>query len=272
MANPVPELQQPTNKSIIELFSLELIPDLHFAKTAMTPTYSQSGTTITVSQNGHGMPVGTIIPLNFTSGNAIDGIYTIQTESTNEFTVTATVSQTTSGNLTMNVNQTPTVPVVYLFHSGNNMKDSTDIVWQSNTYTKFPCEATGFKYSGKGTLPRPNIIFSNLLGSITTILQLVNETTPFIDLQGAKVTRRRTLVRFLDEVNFPSNVNPYKAGSVDPTAELPQEIYFIDKKSIENRDIVQFEMVSSFDLSGVSAPKKLVTKDDFPSVGRFVNF
>ena len=79
MANPVPELQQPTNKSIIELFSLELIPDLHFAKTAMTPTYSQSGTTITVSQNGHGMPVGTIIPLNFTSGNAIDGIYTIQT-------------------------------------------------------------------------------------------------------------------------------------------------------------------------------------------------
>ena len=40
MANPVPELQQPTNKSIIELFSLELIPDLHFAKTAMTPTYS----------------------------------------------------------------------------------------------------------------------------------------------------------------------------------------------------------------------------------------
>ena len=152
------------------------------------------------------------------------------------------------------------------------MKDSTDIIWQSNTYTKFPCEASGFKYSGKGTLPRPNIVFSNLLGTITTILQLVNETTPFIDLQGAKVTRRRPLARFLDEVNFPSNVNPYKIGSVDPTAELPREVYFIDKKSVENRDIVQFEMVSSFDLSGVAAPKKLVTRDDFPSVGRFVNF
>tara|TARA_R100000234_G_scaffold20769_2_gene11737 strand:+ start:1065 stop:1880 length:816 start_codon:yes stop_codon:yes gene_type:complete len=269
-STPTAELQELTNKSIVELFSIELKADVHFTKTAMTSTYSQSGTTITVSQNGHGMSVGTIIPLNFTSGNAIDGVYTIQTESTNEFTVTAINSQTTSGSLTMNVNSTPTVPVVYLFHSGNNMKDSTDIIWQSNTYTKFPCEASGFKYSGKGTLPRPNIIFSNLLGSITTILQIVNETTPFIDLQGAKLTRIRTLARFLDATNFPSNVNPY--GTPDPTAELPREVYFIDKKSVENRDIVQFEMISSFDLSGVSAPKKLVTRDDFPNVGRFVNF
>ncbi len=272
MANPVPELQQLTNKSIIELFSVELKPDVHFPKTAQSGTYSQSGSTITISATGHGLPVGTLVVLDFTSGNAIDDIYTIQTESTNQFTVTATVSQSTDGNVSFNSNVTPTVPTVYLFHSGNNMKDSTDIIWQSNTYTKFPCEASGFKYSGKGTLPRPNIIFSNLLGTITTILQLVNETTPFIDLQGAKVTRRRTLARFLDEENFPSNVNPYKIGSVDPTAELPREVYFIDKKSVENRDIVQFEMVSSFDLSGVSAPKKLVTRDDFPSVGRFVNF
>ena len=272
MGTPVSELQQVTNKSIIELFSVELKADVHFTKTAQSGTYSQSGFTITISATGHGLPVGTLVVLDFTSGNAIDDIYTIQTESTNQFTVTATVSQSTSGNVSFNSNATPTVPTVYLFHSGNNMKDSTDIIWQSNTYTKFPCEASGFKYSGKGTLPRPNIIFSNLLGTITTILQLVNETTPFIDLQGAKVTRRRTLARFLDEVNFPSNVNPYKIGSVDPTAELPREVYFIDTKSVENRDIVQFEMVSSFDLSGVSAPKKLVTRDDFPSVGRFVNF
>ena len=270
MTNPVSELQQLTNKSIIELFSIELIPDLHFSKTAQSGTYSQSGTTITISATGHGMPVGTIIPLNFTSGDAIDDIYTIQTQSSNEFTVTATVSQSTSGNISFNSNVTPTVPTVYLFHSGNNMKDSTDIIWQSNTYTKFPCEATGFKYSGKGTLPRPNIIFSNLLGSITAILQLVNETTPFIDLQRAKVTRRRTLGRFLDATNFPSNINPF--GTPDPTAELPREVYFVDTKSIENREIVQFEMVSSFDLSGVFAPKKLVTNDDFPSVGKFLNF
>ena len=271
MANPVPELQQLTNKSIIELFSIELKPNVHFKATAQTGTYSQSGSTITISATGHGMSVGTIVVLDFTSGNGIDGVYTIQTESSNQFTVTATNSQSTSGNISFNSHETPTIPTVYLFHAGNNMKDSLDIVWQSNTYTRIPVKAEGFKYTGKGKLPRPTLTFSNLLGTITAILQLTNQTTAFSDLAGAKVTRRRTLARFLDEANFPSNVNPYKVGSVDPTAELPREVYFIERKTTENRNVVQFEMVGSFDLFGVAAPRKLVTRADFAGVGTFVN-
>jgi len=270
MANPVSQLQELTNKSIIELFSVELIPDLHYTKSAKTATYSQSGTTITISLTAHGFSTGLILSLDFTSGNGVDGIYTIQTVATDTFTVTGTTSQSTSGSVSFNVNSTLTDATVFLFHAGNNMKDSGDIVWQSNTYTRMPCQATGFKYSGKGLLPRPNLTFSNLLGTITTIILRVNQTTPFIDLQRAKVTRRRTLSRFLDATNFPSNVNPY--GTPDPTAELPKEVYFIDKKTTENRDIVEFEMVSSFDLAGVGAPKKLVTRDDFKGVGTFVNF
>ena len=270
MANPVPELQQLTNKSIIELFSVELIPDLHYTKSAKTATYSQSGTTITISSTAHGFSTGLILSLDFTSGNGIDGIYTIQTVATDTFTVTGTTSQSTSGNVSFNVNATLTDATVFLFHAGNNMKDSGDIVWQSNTYARMPCRAEGFKYSGKGLLPRPTLIFSNLLGTITTIILRVNKTTPLIDLQRAKVIRRRTLSRFLDATNFPSNVNPY--GTPDPTAELPREVYFIDKKQTENRNIVEFEMVSSFDLAGVGAPKKLVTRDDFAWVGTFVNF
>ena len=270
MANPVSQLQELTNKSIIELFSVELIPDLHYTKSAKTATYSQSGTTITITLNSHGFSTGLILSLDFTSGNGVDGIYTIQTVATNTFTVTGIISQSTSGNVSFNVNTTLTDATVFLFHSGNNMKDSGDIVWQSNTYTRMPCQATGFKYSGKGLLPRPTITFSNLLGTITTIILRVNQTTPFIDLQRAKVTRRRTLSRFLDATNFPSNVNPY--GTPDPSAELPREVYFIDKKATENRNFVEFEMVSSFDLAGVGAPKKLVTRDDFKGVGTFVNF
>ena len=270
MANPVSQLQELTNKSIIELFSVELIPDLHYTKSAKTATYSQSGTTITISLTAHGFSTGLILSLDFTSGNGVDGIYTIQTVATDTFTVTGTSSQSTSGNVSFNVNATLTDATVFLFHAGNNMKDSGDIVWQSNTYAIMPCRAEGFKYSGKGLLPRPTLIFSNLLGTITTIILRVNKTTAFIDLQRAKVTRRRTLSRFLDATNFPSNVNPY--GTPDPTAELPRRVYFIDKKQTENRNIVEFEMVSSFDLAGVGAPKKLVTRDDFPGVGTFVNF
>ena len=277
MGNPTTELQQLTNKSIIELFSVELKADVHYVKSAKTNcTYTQSGTTITITLNSHGLTVGTILTLDFHTGGAADGIYTIQSKTTNTFTVTAIVSQSITGSNTVsfNVNSVSANPTIYLFHAGNNMKDSGDIIWQSNTYSRMPCKAEGFKYTGKGKLPRPTITFSNLLGTITAIIQLTNNATilPFTDLAGAKVTRRRTLARFLDEENFPSNINPYKVGSVDPTAEMPQEIYFIDRKVIENRDIVQFELVSTFDLIGIGAPKKLVTREDFAGVGTFVNF
>ena len=269
MANPVSQLQEIDNKAVIELFSVELKAGVHYTKNAKTATYSQSGQTITITLNSHGFSTGLILSLDFTSGNGIDGVYTIQTVATNTFTVTATTSQSTSGNVSFNINATIANPTVYLFHSGNNLKDNTDLIWQANTYEKFPCDAEGFAYSGKGKLPRPTLTFSNLLGNITAIMQLVNQTTAFSDLTGAKVIRRRTLSRFLDAVNFPSSINPY--GTPDPSAELPREIYFIERKVTENRDIVQFELVSTFDLIGVGAPKKLVTRADFPLVGTLTN-
>ena len=269
MGNPTTELQQLTNKSIIELFSVELKADVHYTKSAKTATYSQSGQTITITLNSHGFSAGLILSLDFTSGNGIDGVYTIQTVATNTFTVTGTTSQSTSGAVSFNVNATISDETVFLFHSGVNLTNNNDIVWQSNTYARMPCEADGFAYSGKGKLPRPTITFSNILGTITTILQKVNQTTAFSDLTGAKVIRRRTLSRFLDAVNFPSSLNPY--GTPDPSSELPQEIYFIERKVTESRDIVQFELVSTFDLLGVGAPKKLVTRADFPLVGTLQN-
>jgi len=270
MANPVSELQELTNKSIIELFSVELKADVHYTKSAKTATYSQSAFTITITLNSHGFSAGLILSLDFTSGNGIDGVYTIQTVATNTFTVTGTTSQSTSGNVSFNVNSTIANETVFLFHSGINLKDNNDLVWQSNTYSRMPCESEGFAYSGKGKLPRPTLTFSNILGTITGIMQTVNQTTAFSDLTGAKVTRRRTLSRFLDAINFPSSINPY--GTPDPSSELPREIYFIERKVTENRDIVQFELVSTFDLIGVGAPKKLVTRADFPLVGTLQNF
>ena len=59
----------------------------------------------------------------------------------------------------------------------------------------------------------------------------------------------------LDAVNFPGvHVNPY--GTPDATAEFPQEIYKIDRKAAENREIVQFELASVFDLAGIQSTKK----------------
>ena len=152
---------------------------------------------------------------------------------------------------------------IYRFHAGSSLKDNGEIVWAGNTYQRFPVQAEGFAFR-KGQLPRPTLTLSNALGTITSILLTVNATTTGNDLTGATVTRIRTLARFLDAANFPSNVNPY--GTPDSTAEFPQEIYKIDRKSAENRDTVQFELASVFDLVGIRAGRQC-TRIDFPSIG-----
>ena len=65
-----------------------------------------------------------------------------------------------------------------------------------------------------------------------------------------------------------SQSNPY--GTPDPTAEYPQEIYKIDRKSTENRAVVQFELAASFDLANIRIPLRVCTKELFPSIGTFM--
>ncbi len=154
----------------------------------------------------------------------------------------------------------------YRFHAGTNRVGNGDIVWAGNTYVKMPIQAEGFAYT-RGQLPRPNLVVSNALNTITAILLNVNATTAGNDLTGATVTRIRTLARYLDSVNFPGNTNPL--GTPDPTAEFPQEIYKIDRKSSENRETVTFELAAVFDLAGVRAPKRQCTRSIFPSIGTF---
>ena len=153
---------------------------------------------------------------------------------------------------------------VYRFHAGSSLKDNGEIVWAGNSYQRFPIQAEGVAFQ-KGLLPRPTLTVSNALGTITAILLNVNTTTAGNDLTGATVTRIRTLAKFLDAVNFPGDINPY--GTPDPTAEFPQEIYKIDRKSAENRDVVQFELASVFDLAGIRAPNRQCTRAEFPSIG-----
>ena len=137
----------------------------------------------------------------------------------------------------------------YRFHAGVNADDSQSIIWASNEYLRFPIDAEGFEYSGQGQLPRPKLRVSNIFGTITAIILTLPN-----GLEGAKVTRIRTLARYIDGTNFPGGTNPY--GTPDPTAEFPREIYYVDRKVIETRDIIEFELAAVFDLIGVRAPKR----------------
>jgi lambda family phage minor tail protein L len=138
---------------------------------------------------------------------------------------------------------------VYRFHAGTNATGSNgNLVWAGNTYQAMPIEAEGFEYSGNGQLPRPKIRVSNIMGTITALILSLPS-----GLEGAKVSRIRTLARYLDAVNFPGGVSPY---SPDPASEFPREVFYIDRKSTETRDVVEYEMCSAFDLAGVRAPKR----------------
>ena len=69
-------------------------------------------------------------------------------------------------------------------------------------------------------------------------------------------------------VTSTSQSNPY--GTPDPTAEYPQEIYKIDRKSAESRAVVQFELAASFDLANIRIPLRVCTRELFPSIGTFM--
>ena len=157
---------------------------------------------------------------------------------------------------------------IYRFHNGANLNANGEVVWDGNSYLRFPIECTGFEFGSTGTLPRPTITISNIFGTITTILQDVNTTTVGNDLNGATLTRIRTLARFLDAVNFTGGTNPF--GTPDPTAEFPQEIYILDRKVTENRSVVTWEAQSALDLVNVKLPKRIATRDIFPGIGAFL--
>lgn len=134
---------------------------------------------------------------------------------------------------------------VYRFHAGCNASVTGNIIWNGNPYSRLPIKAEGFEFSSAGSLPRPTLTVANLDGGITAVLLTVNATTPGNDLIGAKLKRIRTLKKYLDGET-----------AADPHAKFPDEIWFIDRKSAENRDVVQFELASKLDMAGVMLPRR----------------
>lgn len=161
------------------------------------------------------------------------------------------------------VNQT------YYFHAGVN-EVLSDIIWNGQEYQPLPIEADGFEWNGQGSLPRPTLRASNVLGTLTALILTLPD-----GLEGAKVTRIRTLGRYIDNANFAGvdallledgftllleDGGEFRQEVVtqnpDPYAEFPREIYYVDRKSAETRDLIEFELASVFDLAGVRAPKR----------------
>jgi phage-related protein len=159
------------------------------------------------------------------------------------------------------------------FHAGTN-GIPTSIVFGGITYTSAPVEADGFEKTGKGTLPRPTLQVANVNNAITS---LMHRATNPIDPLMAKVTRIKTMKKFIDAVNFFDQVYIYQDGNTaitqgndtlvlaahgtgDETARFPDEVWYIDRISSENQQAVEFELASKLELTNVLLPGRTVVE------------
>lgn len=135
---------------------------------------------------------------------------------------------------------TPLGGGLYQFHAGTNAL-TQPIVWQGVTYTALPIMVEGFTYDGQGALPRPRLKVANVTKLMSSFV--VN----YQDMVGARVIRKRTFARFLDGM-----------PTADPNVQFPDELWSVDKKSSENRLLIEWELSSPFDTEGVVIPARTV--------------
>ena len=162
---------------------------------------------------------------------------------------------------------------VFRFHAGANLNNFGQIIFNGNSYQRVAVKAEGFEDTSTGTIPRPSLTFSNLGGitkdttvmTMSDFLNVVNTVTPGNDLLNAKFTRLLPLASALDNANFVGD-NPFGTPSTD---RLQDRIYYIDRKAVENRQVVQFELVSVQDMQNKKIPARIVTRDLFPAAGTF---
>ena len=169
---------------------------------------------------------------------------------------------------------TAQVDQVLRFH--NNIKVfNSQIKWQGNTYFPAPIQASGFENSSKGTLPTPMLTISSQSEKGNDILSLLkHQILSFGDIIGAKVTRRRTFAKYLDWSNFQfetelTQKQPFspriqelpEGYEPDPNAELPLDVYFIERKTGENKSTIQYQLSSVLDLEGVKVPRRTIISD-----------
>ncbi|MDX6845270.1 phage minor tail protein L, partial [Hafnia alvei] len=120
------------------------------------------------------------------------------------------------------------------------------IWWQGKEYGAWPCQIEGLEMATSGSTAQPTLTLANLNGSITALC------LRFEDMAQAKVTIHDTLAYYLDANNFPEG-NP----TADPEQEKKQ-VYYIDRKSLENDETVEFELASPADLRGLQIPTRQI--------------
>ena len=132
-----------------------------------------------------------------------------------------------------------------IFYFTNQLKpDDTKIQWKGNIYEPIPIASAGYEKSTTGQIAQPSLTVANVLGTFTQVISELD------DLVGAKVTRRRTLGKYLDG-----------EPGADPLQEFPIDVFYIERKVQENSMIISWELASVLDLEGLKLPRRIITQN-----------
>lgn len=145
---------------------------------------------------------------------------------------------------------------VFRFH--NSLKLTTsDIKFQSNKYFVSSIQTEGFEISSKGVLPTPTLRIVVNDAAVSLLAVLKDKIRVFEDLVGAKFTRRRTFAKFLDISNFNSDNQPINLAT-NESSEFPKDVWFINRKTRENKFIIEYELGSILDLENIQLPRRTI--------------
>lgn len=142
----------------------------------------------------------------------------------------------------------------FYFHN-NNKLIATSIKSKNKEYLLCPIEATDFETSSQGTLPTPRLRITVSSQGTASLSLLKAQIRLLGDLVGCKVTRRRTFAKFLIDANFNVHNRP-NTQEIDELAELPPDIWYINRKSNENKFMIEYELNSILDLENIELPRR----------------
>lgn len=133
------------------------------------------------------------------------------------------------------------------------------IWWKGIEYLPWPIKLQGFARTTEQP-PTPRMTVSNINGSISVLCRM------FDDLAGAQITRRRTLVKYLDPINFPGEnllADPGFTGSLAAWNPNSLDRVQMTENGIEIQDVAGADGVISRQVTGTIAGQEYLVTLDF---------
>lgn len=131
------------------------------------------------------------------------------------------------------------------------------VKWRGNDYQPIDIQASGFERNANGALPRPKISVSGSTLKTPGVMNTLNLLLIANDnLRGARVTRWRTLKKYLDVVTGSSNET-----TSDINMYVQVDVFVVNQKTIHNKYNIEWELTAYVDYEGQKLPRRQMLKD-----------